>query len=172
MPCAALPLHNRPGERASMECIWEAERVMVPCQVLVVDDDREIRESLVWLLTDAGYGACQAEDGRVALAILHESAFPMVVLLDYRMPDMDGEAVLRAVTADADLKRHAYVLITAERAVVTKGVEQLLAQIAAPVIEKPFDLDAVLQVVDTAAQRIVWAPPVEGGAHWAPGIAG
>ena len=160
------------GERAGTEYNWEAERVMVPCQVLVVDDDREIRESLVWLLTDAGYGACQAEDGRAALAILRESAFPVVVLLDYRMPDIDGEAVLRAVTADADLKRHAYVLITAERAVVTKGVEQLLAQIAAPIIQKPFDLDAVLQVVDAAARRIVWPPPSIGGGQWAPGIAG
>ena len=145
---------------------------MVPCQVLVVDDDREIRESLVWLLADAGYGVCQAETGRGALTILRDSAFPVVVLLDYRMPVMDGEAVLRAVAASADLMRHAYVLLTAERAVVTRGVEQLLAQISAPVIEKPFDLDTVLQVVDAAAQKTAWEQlQAEGGAQWTTGLA-
>src|SRR5216683_7493642 len=58
-------------------------------RVLVVDDDPDIRELLVSVLTDDGYEATSAKNGRDALAVLDR--WPAdVVVLDLMMPVMDG----------------------------------------------------------------------------------
>jgi CheY-like chemotaxis protein len=59
--------------------------------VLVVDDDRDIRDSLVEVLEDHGYRAIGAGNGREALDALRTSAdMPCLILLDLMMPVMDG----------------------------------------------------------------------------------
>jgi CheY-like chemotaxis protein len=59
--------------------------------VLVVDDDRDIRDSLVELLEDHGYRALGASNGREALDLLRSgSDRPCLILLDLMMPIMDG----------------------------------------------------------------------------------
>jgi CheY-like chemotaxis protein len=59
--------------------------------VLVVDDDRDIRDSLVEVLEDQGYRAIGAGNGREALEALSASAEPpCLILLDLMMPVMDG----------------------------------------------------------------------------------
>jgi CheY-like chemotaxis protein len=59
--------------------------------VLVVDDDRDIRDSLVELLEDQGYSAAGAANGLEALETLRTSpGLPCVILLDLMMPMMDG----------------------------------------------------------------------------------
>ena len=59
--------------------------------VLVVDDDRDIRDSLVEVLQDQGYHAIGAGNGREALDALRTSAeMPCLILLDLMMPVMDG----------------------------------------------------------------------------------
>ena len=63
-------------------------------QVLVIEDDRDIRESIVELLEDAGYAAAGFAHGALALAELRrrEAAPPCLILLDLMMPVMDGRA--------------------------------------------------------------------------------
>jgi DNA-binding NtrC family response regulator len=61
--------------------------------VLIVDDERVLRESMASLLEDEGYEALQAENGRVAHEILLDRAID-VVLSDIRMPEMDGMDLL------------------------------------------------------------------------------
>ena len=58
--------------------------------VLVVDDDRDIRDSVVELLEDHGYQAIGAGNGREALDVLRTSPPPCLILLDLMMPVMDG----------------------------------------------------------------------------------
>jgi CheY-like chemotaxis protein len=59
--------------------------------ILVVDDDRDIRDSLVELLTDRGFPSIGAGNGVEALEILRTSASPpALILLDLMMPVMDG----------------------------------------------------------------------------------
>ena len=59
--------------------------------VLIVDDDRDIRDSLVEVLEDHGYHAVGAGNGREALDTLRTSAeVPCLILLDLMMPVMDG----------------------------------------------------------------------------------
>jgi CheY-like chemotaxis protein len=58
--------------------------------VLVVEDDRDVRESLVAVLEDAGYEVLSAGDGRAALELLRTAPLPSIILLDLMMPVMDG----------------------------------------------------------------------------------
>jgi DNA-binding NtrC family response regulator len=71
-----------------------------PNQVLVIDDDEAAREILVELLGRVGYHAFAAADGRSGLDHLTSAAMPpQAVLLDLRMPGLDGFEVLRRYRA-------------------------------------------------------------------------
>src|SRR5215472_6672156 len=65
-------------------------RVPMSTRVLVIDDDSATRVSVRWILEDAGYAVLEAEDGAVALDMLHASPDGLMVLFDYRMPRMNG----------------------------------------------------------------------------------
>ena len=121
-------------------------------QVLVVDDDRAIRETLRAALEDEGYRVAEAGDGAQAAALLRAAQDPYVVLLDLRMPMLDGAGLLRLVAADDRLAaRHAYAIITANLDAVPAARAATRGRMAVPVIPKPFDLDEVLDYVARAA---------------------
>jgi CheY-like chemotaxis protein len=120
--------------------------------VLVVDDDRSIRETLRVVLQEERYTVSEAEDGQVALNILQASKEPMVVLLDLRMPVLNGEGVLAFVAEDQRLSvLHAFLLITANP--IPEKLGQLLHQLQVPVVPKPFDLDKLIDIVADTARR-------------------
>lgn len=123
--------------------------------VLVVDDDKELRESLRMVLEDAGYGAVEAAGGAEALKTLRTSDERLVVLLDLIMPLMDGIELLQAVAADSPLAaRHAYILLTADSRPLTGASAALLASLSVPMVHKPVDIDDLLSAVAQAASRI------------------
>lgn len=59
--------------------------------VLVVDDDREVREATTDLLTDMGYLTAAAGGGKAALALLERGLVPAIMLVDLEMPGMNGD---------------------------------------------------------------------------------
>ena len=131
-----------------------AESGMV--HVLVVDDDRAIRETLRLLLEEEGYLVSEAADGQRALEILRDSAQPLVVVLDFMMPRLDGAGVLRAVVEDPVVAhRHAFVLVTANVQAIPKTLTRLLATLNVPILPKPLDLDDLLEIVEDGACRVV-----------------
>ena len=70
-------------------------------RVLVVDDDRAIRESLARALELDGYDVELASDGAAALAAIRERR-PDVAVLDVMMPNIDGLTVCRVLRAERD----------------------------------------------------------------------
>jgi CheY-like chemotaxis protein len=73
---------------------------MTPGQyILVVDDDDDFREALGEVLSEAGYPVQQAGNGQVALARIAEEA-PGIVLLDLKMPVLDGWGVVERMRKD------------------------------------------------------------------------
>jgi CheY-like chemotaxis protein len=73
---------------------------MTPGQyILIVDDDDDFREALSEVLSEAGYPVQQAENGEVALARVAAEA-PGIVLLDLKMPVMDGWGVIERMRQD------------------------------------------------------------------------
>jgi CheY-like chemotaxis protein len=67
-----------------------------PLSILVADDEEPLRWSISAILEGAGHRVVQAEDGQVALGLLREQAFDVLVL-DLQMPRADGIALLRQV---------------------------------------------------------------------------
>ncbi len=113
------------------------------CRILVVDDDRAIRQALSELLEDEGYQVVGARHGQDALAILNAMPAPNLILLDLNMPVMDGFAFRAAQQADPDLQAIPVAVISAgERATSAARLN------AAAFIPKPFDFDLLLQTVE------------------------
>jgi CheY-like chemotaxis protein len=124
-------------------------------RVLVVDDDAALRRMLNMVLADAGWDVLEAKDGLEAVAVLYSCPYRLVVLLDWKMPEMSGEEVLELVRANPELaSRHAYVLITANAAAVTPQLTELLRELCVPVVAKPFSLLDLLDTVEHQASRI------------------
>jgi CheY-like chemotaxis protein len=73
---------------------------MTPGQyILVVDDDDDFREALGEVLADAGYPVVQAPSGQAALDRVAEEV-PGIILLDLKMPGIDGWGVMERLRAD------------------------------------------------------------------------
>jgi len=124
------------------------------CSILVVDDDKPTRDTLRFVLEDAGYTVEDASDGQSALAKLAAAPQPLVTLLDLLMPGMDGVEVLRAVVADPILIRHRYIGMTAAVGPVMPEAEALLSQLHGSMLLKPFDMDPLLDAIAAACASI------------------
>ena len=108
-------------------------------RVLVVDDDRAIRESLARALELEGYEVELASDGAAALAAIRERR-PDVAVLDVMMPNIDGLTVCRVLRAERD--RLPVLMLTA-RTETPDRVAGLDAG-ADDYLPKPFELDELL----------------------------
>ena len=104
-------------------------------RILVVDDDRSVRDAVRRALTLGGYEVEAAEDGRQALARV-ASASPDAVVLDVAMPELDGLEVCRRLRDSGD--RVPILMLTARDA-VTDRIDGLDAG-ADDYLVKPFDI--------------------------------
>lgn len=85
-------------------------------KILIVDDDRTIRELYRYILTEAGYAAETAEDGGAAITRL-ATYTPDCMIIDISMPGMDGAEFIEALNAPAarpELKGIPFVIMTGE----------------------------------------------------------
>lgn len=117
--------------------------------VLVVDDVEETREAIVSMLLTKGFDAVGAASALVALELFAAGLRPCVMLLDVRMPEMDGWELWDRMRARDDLARIATVILTAEPADHTRaeaaGIRELL--------RKPVDGRALVAVVERHCDR-------------------
>jgi two-component system response regulator MprA len=113
----------------------ESRGIIGGVRILVVDDDRSVRDALRRALTLGGYDVEAVEDGRQALTRLSNSA-PDAVVLDVGLPEIDGLEVCRRVRGAGD--RTPILMLTARDA-VTDRIDGLDAG-ADDYLVKPFDL--------------------------------
>lgn len=112
------------------------------CTVLVVEDDRDIRESLEDVLTAEGYRVVTAENGRQGLDRLREETDPCIILLDLMMPVMSGGEFLAELRANDVLATIPVVVVSAwpdEAALVRSQTQGY--------VKKPVALDVLLELV-------------------------
>jgi CheY-like chemotaxis protein len=120
--------------------------------VLVADDDEGIRDALQLVCDAEGYTTHFAADGRQALDVLRHSRERLVVVLDYKMPQLDGLRLLETVQRQPTLAaRHRYVLMTAMHHTFPLALLQVLDALHAPLLLKPFGLDDLLAAITQAA---------------------
>lgn len=118
----------------------------VPIKILVVDDDRDIGELVELALADEGYDVRTAPNGAVALEQAHTCP-PDVILLDMRMPVMDGWAFARQYRATVQ-PTAPIVVMTAARDAAERAAEID----ADDHLAKPFSLDELFDVVRRQAR--------------------
>jgi len=118
-------------------------------RILLVEDDPAIREALDEVLGDLGYEVVSAPDGRGGLELAAEQAEPCPILLDWRMPVLDGSEFLNRLRELPRGSEFPVILSTADRSAnaVTVG-----GQVAA-VLSKPFDLDSLLAALRRVSPR-------------------
>ena len=103
-------------------------------RVLVVDDDADIRDSIVEALISRGYRAWSAAEGAAALAVMRE-AIPRLVLLDLMMPGFDGWRVLYEMERDPALRAIPVCVVSAYAERAPPGVACVLAKpVALPIL--------------------------------------
>jgi CRP-like cAMP-binding protein/FixJ family two-component response regulator len=118
--------------------------------ILVIDDNRDIRENTAEILELAGYKTFTADNGKagVALAIKEK---PSVIVCDIMMPDLDGYGVLHLLQKNTDTMNIPFIFLTAktERADLRKGMEMG----ADDYITKPFDDIELLNAIETRLKK-------------------
>lgn len=118
----------------------------MPHDILVIDDDPAILTTVVDILNDEGYVVRTATNGREGLAAL-EQQLPALILLDMRMPVLDGWGFVRALR-ERELEVPLAVMTAAQDA------RQWAHEVGATgFLAKPFDLVELLALVEQLAPR-------------------
>jgi two-component system phosphate regulon response regulator PhoB len=81
--------------------------------IMVVEDERDIREMLVFSLEQAGYSTLQAGTAEKALSLLNEEAIPDLLLVDWMLPGASGIEMTRRVKMNAQFKNIPVIMLTA-----------------------------------------------------------
>jgi CheY-like chemotaxis protein/cytidylate kinase len=123
--------------------------VPLPSKVLVVDDEREFAQTLSERLQMRSMGAAAVYDGAEALSMVDEEE-PEVMVLDLKMPGVDGLEVLRRVKAE-----HPNVEVIVLTGHGSKEIEkECLAMGACAYLEKPVDMDTLTRTMKEAYAKI------------------
>ncbi len=117
-------------------------------QILVVDDDKTMRDACLQILTRQGFQVEQAANARQGLGLLEKSSFD-VILLDLVMPDLDGLETLKKIkSVDSDCE---VIIITGYGSIPT-AVEAMKAG-AFHFLSKPFAPDDLRTVISRALEK-------------------
>jgi len=117
-------------------------------KILVVDDERGLREVLSIMLKRAGYLVTEASDGEEAIGHIGKEIFDLVIT-DLRMPKADGMAVLKAVKSSAP---ETVVLVITAFATADSAVDAM-KQGAYDYLTKPFQVDEVQLIIRNALEK-------------------
>ncbi|MCQ2160305.1 MAG: sigma-54 dependent transcriptional regulator [Bacteroidales bacterium] len=118
--------------------------------ILIIDDERAIRNSLKEILGDEGYDVDVAESGAAALEMVDKEKYN-VIFCDIKMPGMDGVEVLEKMIADG--VESAIVMISGHGDIET--AVDCIKKGAFDFIQKPLDLNRVLITIKNASERTV-----------------
>ncbi len=125
---------------------------MVPleqmCEILVVDDDKDMCRIISSILKEEGYGVDKAYDGEQANRKVKARGYNLM-LLDYKLPDIDGINVLKEIRRiEPSLK---VIMISAYGDPSIKSMAKKLG--AYRFLDKPFDLNRLIKTVKGALAK-------------------
>ena len=119
-----------------------------PAHLLIVDDERSMRELLDYMLSKEGYTISLAENGRAAVEKVQQTEFDLI-LCDIRLGDITGLEVLRA--AKKATPQTVVILISAYA--TTETAVEAMNDGAYDYVPKPFDNDELKQTIALALER-------------------
>ena len=113
-------------------------------KILVVDDEPDLLKVASFRLRKLGYEIIEATDGAKAMELIQEHR-PHLILLDLRLPIMDGWEVCRRVKADDQLKNIPIIILTASAGALNSEITKELK--AEDLLVKPFEPDVLLEKI-------------------------
>ena len=135
---------------------------MAASTVLVVDDEKTLREAVAYELQQEGYRVVTAADGRQALESFRAER-PDLVLLDLMLPELSGMEVCRIMRSESDVP---IIMLTAKSSEIDKVVGLEVG--ADDYVTKPFSLRELLARVRAHLRRREAAPVGSGSAQTVP----
>lgn len=118
-------------------------------KILIIDDERSIRNSLKEILADEGYDVDVAENGVIGCTMADKEKYS-VIFCDIKMPEMDGTEVLDKLT---EMGIDSSVVMISGHADITTAVE-CIKKGAFDFIEKPLDLNRILITIKNATDKV------------------
>ncbi len=117
-------------------------------QILIIDDDRSVRQALRLLLEHHGFGCMEADDGIKGLALLDAGFSVSMIFSDFHMPVMNGVSFLRALLSRVSAKKVPVILLSGD--VTNEMVKDAKEAGAFAVMTKPYDPQQILAAVARA----------------------
>jgi two-component system, OmpR family, KDP operon response regulator KdpE len=124
-------------------------------QILIVEDDEDTAEMVTALLIEAGYRPFAVDSGETALRNIAAES-PDLILLDLRLPDIDGLEVLRRVRDSSFLP-----LIVISGYAEDRERVRVLEAGADDFVSKPFEPDELVARIAALLRRVQWTPQAE-----------
>ena len=118
-------------------------------KILIIDDERSIRNSLGEILTDEGYDVDAAEDGTVGCAMAEKEKYN-IIFCDIKMPGMDGIEVLDKLN---EMEIDSAVVMISGHGDIATAVE-CIKKGAFDFIPKPLDLNRILITIKNASEKV------------------
>ena len=118
-------------------------------KILIIDDERSIRNSLKEILADEGYEVDVAENGATGCAMVDKEKYS-VIFCDIKMPEMDGMEVLGRLT---EMGIDSAVVMISGHGDIDTAVE-CIKKGAFDFIQKPLDLNRILITIKNATERV------------------
>jgi DNA-binding NtrC family response regulator len=118
-------------------------------EVLIVDDNAALRETLIRALNQAGYEATGVENGLAALALIRVRSF-VAIVCDVKMDFFDGIQLFHELEADYPELKSRLFFITGVAG--EPGVVGPVRKTGRPLLEKPFELEEFLGLVHDVAR--------------------
>ena len=115
--------------------------------ILIIEDDKEIRKILAECLVAAGYDVSEESDGNRAEIAMHSGKYDLI-LLDLMLPGLSGEYLIKGLRKYSDTP---VIIISAKSAMETRL--EMLRTGADDYITKPFDIDEVLVRIQVVLRR-------------------
>ncbi len=113
-------------------------------KILVIEDDRAIRQTTLHLLKSGGFQAMGAENGRIGLK-LAEQEQPDLILCDIMMPELDGYSVLAALQQNSSTVTIPFIFLSAKSE--KRDLRQGMESGADDYLTKPFTRDELLNAI-------------------------
>jgi len=131
---------------------------MLKKRILVVDDDSSILKLVTDLLTEEGFGVISASCGEEGIKKVHQSK-PNLVILDLRLPDMDGFQICQTLKKDKSVSNIPIIMLTVKSA--KSSTVAGLEMGADDYIVKPFNQEELIARVKTVLRRAERSEKVE-----------
>ncbi|MBI9077031.1 MAG: response regulator [Desulfatibacillum sp.] len=120
-----------------------------PTTILTIDDEEAIRQSFAAFLEDFGYEVLSAPNGKIGLEVFRAHA-PDLILVDLRMPEVDGLEVLSAVTKES---KETPIIVVSGTGVITDAVEALHLGAWDYILKPVKNLSILLHSIEKALER-------------------